>query len=473
MTAAETVLTLSAAEIARRIRAGTFNPVDVTEAHIQRIQQVNPKINALVTATFDSARQEAQTAAARLAQGDTDDLPPLFGVPVTIKDCWGVAGVRFTGGSWHHRDDIAADDAPVVRRLRAAGAIILGKTNLPDMCWSGETVNPVFGRTRNPRDPRYIAGGSSGGEGAIIAAGGSPLGLGSDIAGSARIPAAACGIVSLKPTAGRVPSEGHLPMIPPPAGDWNTAGPMARRVEDLALALSVLSQTPVRNFREIELTGRPVGVYIHNPIFPVTAPVASAVSQAAGALRSAGMQVTDAPALPMVRAMFTYMAEMARSGGAQAFLEALGGGRAYHLAEEIGLNLRGRGRISPEVLFFSTFVNVNGHILGAFGYAGQERLQAQRDRFLTAMRPGGVLLTPLLLHRVPRHGWGYWAQLAPPYSLMFNALGFPAAVVPVGWDDRGLPLVVQVVAGPGEDEVALAVAATLEQVFGGWRLAEV
>lgn len=468
------ILTFSAAEIARQIRAKTLNPVEVVEAHIQRIIQVNPQINAVVTTMFDSARAQAQQAAELLVSNDdTSSLPPLFGVPITIKDSWALAGVRFTSGSWHHRDDIAADDAPAVKRLKDAGAIILGKTNCPDMCWSGETVNPVFGRTRNPRSLKHMVGGSSGGEGAIIAAGGSPLGLGSDIAGSVRIPAAACGIVSLKPTGGRVPNEGHLPVPPDAINYWNNAGPMARRVEDLTLALRVLSRTPVTDPAQIDLSGRKAIVYYNNPLLYVSRRVKDALLMSAGALAVAGMDVQHDNPPPMTAAGFAYVGRMYSSGGAMAFENALGGGERMRVIDELRRMFSGeKAHISPEVLFNARMMTLLGQSQALQGWGGEKRLANIRDAFLQRMPPGSIMLTPLLTTVTPRHGWNYWLFFGSlPFTFMFNALGFPAVVVPVGWTANGLPLVVQIVARPDEDEVALAVAMELERVFGGWKIA--
>jgi Asp-tRNA(Asn)/Glu-tRNA(Gln) amidotransferase A subunit family amidase len=463
-------LTLGAAELARRIRARELSPVEVVEAHIARIERVNPRINALITPRFTEARAEARAAAERLETGETDTLPPLFGVPVTIKDCWAVAGARFTGGSVYHRDDVADTDAEAVRLLREAGAIVLGKTNLPDMCWSGESINPVFGRTNNPRDLTRSAGGSSGGEGAIIAAGGSPLGLGSDIAGSVRIPAAMNGCVSLKPTGERIPADDHVPPAPPELRGWNVAGPMARRIEDLALALRVLSRTPTRDYTTIDLNGRRCTVYIHNGLYPVRAPVVEAVSMAAGTLKRAGMDARRDDSLPLLQVELVYAA-LFRRYGTKGFKWALGGGERYSLPEEIRAHLRGAGRISPNVLFFAEEVDLMGRITSLLGMESFKKLERLRERMLDTMA-GGVILCPLLVTPPPRHGWIYTVGLQIPYTTMFNALGFPAVVLPVAYTTRGLPLAVQVVAPPGEDELALAVAAELERVYGGWRMAD-
>lgn len=466
------VLTLGAAELARRIRARQLNPVDVVEAHIRRIEQVNSRINAVIVPMFEQAREEAQQAADRLGGNGIEDLPPLFGVPVTIKDSFALEGVSHVSGAYQRRDIIAESDAAAVSKLKEAGAIILGKTNVPDLCWLGETVNPVYGRTRNPHDTRRMAGGSSGGEGAIIGAGGSPLGLGSDVAGSLRIPAAACGVVSLKPSAGRISTKGHVPGAPKALLDFLSAGPMARRIEDLALALKVLSETPTSDYTQIDLKGRRVTVYIRNPLYPVSGAVADTVAMAAGALRSAGMEVADTPRPPLVKAGFQFMALFHKEGGTRNYREGLGGGVPFDYIAEIRANLQRQGRISPEVLGFQAFMSAAGGLLKLAGFANWDALDRSREEFRRIMQPGGVLLCPMLVTPPPRHGWSWWMPMSIPYAPMFNALGFPAVCVPVRWTDKGLPLVVQVVAQPGEDETALAVAAELERVFGGWRIAD-
>jgi amidase len=204
------LIRLGAAELARLIRNRQVDPIEVVEAHIGQIEKTNPTINALITPTFEQARAEARRASQKLKE-KMADVPPLLGVPFTVKDALAVADVRCTAGSTFYRDHVPRQDAESVRRLRAAGAILLGKSNCPDMSGSAETTNLIFGLTRNPWKVERSAGGSSGGEAALIAAGGSPLGLGTDIGGSIRIPAAFCGVVGLKPTSGRIPTAGHTP----------------------------------------------------------------------------------------------------------------------------------------------------------------------------------------------------------------------------------------------------------------------
>ncbi|MBN1283884.1 MAG: amidase [Anaerolineae bacterium] len=468
----ETLLyTLGAAELARGIRAGDFSATEVVEAYIARLAAVNPHINALVTPMFDAARAGAAKADRLLAMGGFTP-PALFGVPVTIKDAFPVAGVRFTAGSWFHRDDIADHDAAAVSRLKAAGAIILGKTNCPDMSWFAETQNLVFGLTGNPWNLKRTAGGSSGGEAAIIAAGGSPLGLGSDIAGSIRLPAAMCGAFGLKPTGGRISTKGHIPEAPPALHEWNTAGPLARSVEDLALALEVLSETPVKDYRQIDLTGRRAVVKIYNALLPVQQPVAETVLLAAGVLQAAGMAVVRSEKPPLIEIGLHYGATIQREADL-AFRAALGGGASISVWREALANLQGRGRVSPKALAVVAQTSFIG-LMRLFGFGNPARLERLRERMLDVMGPGGVLLCPVFHMAPPRHGFTWWGIYGlPAYTFIFNALRLPAASVPMRFTQNGLPLNVQIVGHPGEDETVLAVAAALERTFGKARIAPV
>ena len=458
--------TVGAAELARRIRAGDTSPLEVVDAHIARIERVEPHINALITTTFDVARS---TARRMTETGVPADPPPLHGVPITVKDALAVAGVRFTAGSDRLREHVADRDAEAVRRMKAAGAIVLGKSSCSDMSGSMETTNPIIGRTPNPWRLDRSAGGSSGGEGAIIAAGGSPLGLGTDIGGSIRIPSAFCGVVGLKPTAGRVSTDGNVPRAPAAIAGWNTVGPMARRVEDLRLALGVLSGRPVGGEAAPSLAGRPVLLLRLVVWPPVSREVGGAAADAAGVLGAAGMTVRRRVALPLTRVLLETLALLHRHF-LPSFRRALGGDRSVSVWRALRSGRSGDVRVSTACLAPIAYLSACGPLrtLG-FGRAG--RLDALRARFLDAMRDGAVLLLPVFPTTARRHGfsWGPYGNLG--LTLVFNALGFPAAAVPLGLSRDGLPLSVQVVARPGEDEVALAVAAVLEREFGGWRLA--
>lgn len=236
----EAIADMSACEIARRIAARELSASEVLEHFITRVQAVNRKLNAVTADLFDSARKSAASIDGLVSRGEK--LPPLAGVPVTIKECFDLNGTASTFGLASRRDVIESKDDPYVAALRAAGAIPMAKTNLPQLMIFTETDNPLYGRTNNPWDRERSCGGSSGGEAAIIAAQASPLGLGNDLGGSLRVPAAFCGITSIRPTGGRTPDKcahglpiGQQAMV-------SQVGPLARYVEDLVMALRVIDR---------------------------------------------------------------------------------------------------------------------------------------------------------------------------------------------------------------------------------------
>ncbi|NJO07422.1 MAG: hypothetical protein HC876_18980 [Chloroflexaceae bacterium] len=286
---------LSATEMAHRIREGTLSPVQVVEAHISRIEQTTAAINAVVTPTFEQARQRAHEAEAARKRGEL--WGPLHGVPFTAKDSYDVAGVRSTGGLVSREGHFPTTDALLVARLRAAGAILLGKTNTPSNAGAYETRNLVFGLTTNPWNVTRSAGGSTGGEAAIIAAGGSPLGIGSDLAGSIRLPSAFNGIVGLRPTSNALATEGFWPPITGRIADLNALGPMARRVEDVGLGWDVLNEHDPQPIDTAVLRGQRVVYWFSDGTLPVSNAVRGGVNAAVRALEQAGMQpVANAPA---------------------------------------------------------------------------------------------------------------------------------------------------------------------------------
>ena len=231
---------MSAREIAARIAARELSSAEVVEHFIARLKAVNGKLNAVTADLSESARQAAADVDSALARGEK--LGPLAGLPVTIKECFDLAGTASTFGLTSRRDEIESKDDPYVAALRAAGAIPIAKTNLPQLMIFTETDNPLYGRTNNPWDLERSCGGSSGGEAAVIAAGASPLGLGNDIGGSLRIPAAFCGITSIRPTAGRTPDHCAHGLPVGQTGIVSQVGPMARHVEDLVVGLRVLDR---------------------------------------------------------------------------------------------------------------------------------------------------------------------------------------------------------------------------------------
>ena len=270
------ILLLSAREIAALIRRKSISPVEVARAHLERIKRLNPKLNAFVDYHPESVLAQAAEAEKAVLRGE--ELGPLHGVPLSIKSAIDVAGHRCESGTRLRVGYVAAEDATVVARLRAAGAVILGVTNVPELLMAWETDNLLYGRTNNPWDLTRTAGGSSGGEAAAIAAGLSAGGVGSDGGGSIREPAHFCGICGLKPTPGRIPSTGHYPKSGGPFALIGVVGPMARSIEDLRIMIEVMAgyddgdpcSAPVE-IRETETSGLSIGVFEDDGRTPVTA----------------------------------------------------------------------------------------------------------------------------------------------------------------------------------------------------------
>ena len=290
---------LPAVAMAQLIRGKKISPVELAEAHLAKIERLNPKLNAFVHVDADRVRREARAAEAAVMSGKS--LGPLHGVPISIKSSLDVAGLRCEAGTRLHAGNIATQDAPLVARLRNAGAVVLGVTNTPELLMAWETDNRLYGRTNSPWDIERTPGGSSGGEAAAIAAGMSAGGVGSDGGGSIRVPAHFSGICGLKPTPGRIPATGHFPASGGPFALLGVVGPMARTVADVK-ALFEVTQGPddgdtcaapvaLRWPEDNEVKKLRVGYFEDDGRTPVTTETRAAVRTAAEVLRGAGFQV--------------------------------------------------------------------------------------------------------------------------------------------------------------------------------------
>lgn len=430
---------LPAHALAEAIRRGDVSSVGVVEAHLQRIREVNPRLNAVVDLAEDEARDAGAEADRLLEQGRL--CGPLHGVPFTVKDWIEVAGHRCTGGMVEHLEYVPSADATVVARMRAAGAIFLGKTNP----MSG---NEVYGITENPYRLGTSPAGSSSGEAAIIAAHGSPLGLGSDSGGSIRQPAHACGIAGLKPTSGRVPLTGHMPFICALSDPRTVIGPMARTVADLELALGVIAgpdwrdpsvaPVPLGPSVDVTLAGLRVAWYTAHPGGADPGPdMVRGVNRAAVALAEAGARVQGA--LPP-RVEETYAIT-----------------RAYWRRPES----QSAEEWMPAEVFASE--------LGPLDADESARLLFEWDRFRRAfiafMEDFDVVLTPAANCPAVPHGE---PDGGIPFTLTYSLTGYPAVVVRSDTTADGLPVGVQLVARPWREDVALAAAAVVERSCGGW-----
>jgi amidase len=455
------LLDFSASRLARAIRTKEISSTELIQAHLERIQSVNPRLNAVVQLAAERALDEAGAADRALNRGEIKG--PLHGVPVTFKDAIETAGIISTGGTLGRRSYVPREDAAVVKRLRAAGAIVLGKTNCPELGWAWESDNLIYGRTNNPFSLSLSSGGSSGGESAIIAAGGSPLGLGSDAGGSVRFPAYCCGITAIKPTSGRVPRTGHFPGPGGPLDALWQIGPLARYVEDLALALQIISGVDwcdtaivpmaLPDPERISLQKLRVAFYMDNGIEPPSPEIAEAVRRAARALSERGAQVEEARPPQIEQTYEIYLGLFCADGGAgvEALLEAAGTTDFHPLMQRV-LEIQ------------------RSHAISTAEYGALvARWDAFRSTLLGFIEHYDAIVCPVCSFAGMAHGSTYDCLPAFSYTMTYNLTGWPAAVVPVDRSPEGLPLGVQIAARPWREDVALGVARHLETAFGGWQ----
>lgn len=461
MISTQLLTTLSATDLAAAIRDGRLTVSAVVEAHIARIRAVNPRLNALVVERFAQARAEASAAdtASPARRG------PLHGVPVTIKAAFDVADLPSTCGLVSRASHVPTRDATLVALLRAAGAIVLGLTNTPGNCWSQETENPLYGRTNNPWDVTRTVGGSTGGEAALIAAGGSPLGLGSDIAGSVRLPAAFCGIASLRPTSGTLAEDGLWPPSAGRLGDLNALGPLARRVEDLALAYDVLRDATPRPRDPTVIRGARVASWTNDGLMPASPAVRAGVQAATRALEQAGMRpVGGAPAARRL----ALVGWLAYQGAAErrAIAAGFGGGQIWSPAGELGRALSGRRRVDSGTLHYWLSSHYGSSLAGWLGIDGHHWREALRAQVLDLIGETGVAVCPVFPTTAPRHRWPWGAiPFTISYQIWVNLAGLPGLALPVGFTGRGMPVGVQLVGAPGAEETLLAAGLAVQRAL--------
>ena len=445
------------------LRRGQISPLELADAHIEQIERLNPELRAF--ADFDAERVRAQ---ARALQDRSGPRGPLFGLPVTIKASIATAGYRCEIGSVLNRGNVPAENATVVDRILKAGAVILGTTNCPEFLMAYETDNRLYGRTANPWDLQRTSGGSSGGESAAIAAGLSAAGLGSDSGGSVREPAHFTGICALKPTPGRIPARGHLPACDGPFAVLGAIGPMARTVRDLTLLFLTLSgqdhldavsaPVPPGNESMDDLKRVPIAFFEDDGLVPVTPETRQAVQAAARSLQQRGFRVHPFRPQALEEARQLWWKFFVRGGA--MLLDPLVAGRQPEL--------------SPTFLDFISIAHSEPPLSGQELLSAWMDLDRVRRKLLLEMESFPILLCPVCAISAFRHGERVWSvegqQVkyldAMRYTQWFNLLGAPAAVVPVGTSPEGLPIGVQVVGRPFEDERVLGIAAAIESEYG-------
>jgi len=448
----------SASALARAIREGQLSSEELVRACLDRIAAVDDRLNAVVQVVAEDALARARTADAALKRGE--GRGPLHGVPMTVKDSFDTAGVVTTGGTKGRAGFVPREDATVVRRLKQAGAILLGKTNTPELTLGFETSNLVYGRTSNPYDLERTPGGSSGGAAAIVAAGGSPFDVGSDYGGSIRLPCHFCGLAGLKPTMGRVPRTGHVFPFGGLLDSAHQIGPIARWVEDLSLLLPLLSgpdfvdpaivPMPLGDPASVRLPSLRIAFHTDNGIATPTAATRDTVRAAADLLAAAGAEVDEARPAGIEESFSLAMRIYFADGGlAVRRLLDEAGTREHTLA-----GLVGAAPLTPRQL----------DAVVTEWYA----LRSRMSRFLEGY---DVVLGPVNAQPAMLHGTAMLPENAPSfsYTMVYNLTGWPAVAVRAGSSPEGLPIGVQLAARPAREDVALAVAAALEDGLGGFR----
>jgi amidase len=460
----------SVTEMARAVREREVSPVELVQAHIDRAEAVNPAINAIVLPRFEEALEEARAAERALSNGRAgkDGPGPLHGVPYTAKECIEVAGMPCCDASKIFEGNVSTQDAVVVESLRDAGAILLGKTNIPEFAFHYDSNNLVYGATLNPHDRSRSVGGSSGGEGAALASGMSAFGIGSDYGGSIRVPCHFCGVVGIKPGRDVVPYTGHFPpQHPVSIARWSMIGPMARYVEDLELLLPIFARPNLarasdimpRSFDRVDANGLPVAVFEDDGLAPVDEACRRAVRMAADALREDGHEVVEEqpPVQAEVRDAFFAVALAETAAMLRPFI----GDRVSELSPQIA---RVIGRTEEADLGLA-------HYLGRMVEVTELEhvVYEWLERHPIAISPVASLPAfPVGTETLTVDGHEYEEIDFFSHSTYVNAMALPAAAVPITRSEEGLPVAVQVIGRRGREMEVLAVAKKLERAFGGW-----
>ncbi|RYG72085.1 amidase [Lentibacillus lipolyticus] len=465
---AHSILSMDATSTAKAIKEGNLSCYDVVNAYREHTIQINPIINAMVEDRYEPAIREARE---KDKQRDGADKGPLFGVPISVKEAFHVAGMKTTGGVVHRKHLVAREDAAVVRKLKEAGAIIIGKTNTPMLCFCQETDNKLYGRTNNPWDVTRTAGGSSGGEGALLGAGGAAAGIGSDIGGSIRLPSHFNGVVGFKPGKYQVSEEGHFPVHGHPLKErMSGVGPMGKSVRDIELMYQVMTDQPAQkhSLNNVEIAILPADTGI--PLSPKTK----------GVLHM--MERFLSQTLSVNRTVPPYFADSAQLW--QEMMSVDGGKEMKQLAFNTD-RPNVFASFTKEMLTKHTPV----HLYLSWALIGAKLFQpsaARLSKIKAVMEQGDATLANYLSHRLlvfpvyhtgaPKHGNVYREIFSirktflhyMPYVAYANVWGLPSLTIPVSTDENGLPIGVQIMSKNGNEDLLFQLGSMLEVHFRGY-----
>ncbi|GAV03529.1 hypothetical protein RvY_13936 [Ramazzottius varieornatus] len=475
-----TLLLESATFLSRKIRAREIRSADVVEEFITRIKDVNPIINAVVADRFEEARREARQVDRLLESGSLSDefsvdKKPFLGVPFTCKECMRVVGLPNTSGLYLRKGFVAKEDADCVRLMRAAGGIALAVSNVSEICMWWESSNKIYGQTRNPYDTRRTVGGSSGGEAALLASCGSPMGIGSDIGGSIRMPAFFNGIFGHKPTFGLVSNAGQFPDASGALSKFLVTGPMCRFSEDLIPMYKVLLASKADRLlldQPVDLSKLKLYFAVDDGGFPLISPVQTSIKKALMDAvhhlesRCGAEMVSFEPIKPLRFSLDVWSSMMSMDD---------------HTFTEDMANRE--GKVNPYTELAKWFLGLSPHTFPAVALGLTEEVTAKfperqehfvqmcaelEETFVKMLGPDGVFIYPTHPRTAPFHHQPLLMPFNFAYTAIFNVLGLPSTHIPLGLDSNNLPLGVQVVSNHYNDRFSLAVAKELERAFGGW-----
>lgn len=468
------VIEMDASSIASAIKKKQISSVETVTAFIEQIKTVNPAINALVEDRFSQALQEAKEADELLK--NNAPLGKLHGVPISMKECFHVKGMKTTGGLEHRQDLIYQEDADVVHQLKQEGAIILGKTNTPALCFCQETDNKLYGRTNNPWNPAKTAGGSSGGEGALLAAGGAAVGIGSDIGGSIRFPSHFNGVIGFKPGKGTVSSTGHFPSVQHDLQERMLAvGPIGKTVQDMQFIYEILTDSPVKSqtLQQFKMEILPA-----NPGYPLSVKTSELLRQLESFLEKIYNVQQIMP--PYFRdSALIWQEVMSINGSKLVEDEAFNNDRSGLIRSFLKEKLSQRTNVHPYLSWA---------IMGAKMFKpSQKRVREiadilqQGDELLKTYFDKRLLILPVYHQAALEHGQVFKEIFSirktylqyMPYAAYANVWGLPALTIPVGEDEENMPIGIQIISGTGNEDAIFRLGKLLAKRFRGYKLASV
>ena len=468
-------LQLSGIEIARRLKSKIISCEYIVDLHIKRAKLLNHKINAIVKDRFNFALQDAKKCDTVFKE-DRENLPLYFGVPCTLKENFAFKGFPQTGGLLYRKNSIATENATCVQRILDSGAIVIGTTNVSELCMWMESNNKVYGRSNNPYDLNRIVGGSSGGEGAIIGSGASPFGLGADIGGSIRMPAFFNGIFGHKPSGGLVPGSGQYPMAHGKALRYLTTGPLCRKAEDLKPLLKLFIgkdglDEGVEDFQfdwneKLKFSELEVICITENGSITVSNELKEAQKKVLDFFIQKGAKEKKIH-FPALKESFQIWSSMLSDAGGKTFEELMFQGRNMHLGFEIIRYFLGQSEFTLPGLGLAILEKVPKMFSNDSNKYLELGMKLKSD-LMENLGKNTILLYPSYSCTAPYHNEPIFKTFDWVYTAIFNVMELPSTQVPLGLSKEGIPLGLQVVSNKGRDLLTIAIAEELEKEFGGW-----